>query len=231
MLGISFSICSCYRIINSFIFLGCFFVYPLNAFQIYKAAISQEKHFEQSWVLRYFNSIDEETEIGELVDFLVTLRESLIHKGYVCPSLLELAIYMQKYLLEQGIEIDEDEMQEIYESINQREQIMISNDFKLASTTWSRPTFELCKNKHKHKHRSNNGEIKMNSKSTTGFMKCLGGALLCIIPIPAVQTVGVGLIVNGVTDLMDGAKEQGDENERLQKLDEQRRRENETLGS
>jgi len=58
-----------------------------------------------------------------------------------------------------------------------------------------------------------------------GFIKCIAGGLICIIPFPAIQAAGAGLVMSGINDCLDGAREQGDENERLQQMDEQRRRE------
>lgn len=232
MLGISisFRLWSCFFVPYVF-FAGLSFPSFLNAndFQILDQVTP--KHYEKDWVLRYFESIDEDTEIGEIIDFLVTLRESLIHKGYKCPSLMELAINIQEYLIDKGIEMDEEAIQEIIDEIARREQNISLNTFKLAPSSSIPSLLELCKHKHKHKHDKHDKEAKISSGTAVGFVKFLGGALLCIVPIPAVQAVGITLAGEGIAEMIMDAKEQGDENERLKKLDEQRRRENEILGS
>lgn len=225
MLDLSFNF-RCYnRIVSSIVCIGCLVSSSLNAVQYWNGANLALKNFEQDWIVRYFNSIDENTEVGEVVDFLVFARTALVAKGYKCPSLMELAIRMKEYLVQDDIEINGEEIQELYEEIYQREQMVTSTNFEFASTGFSEWSFEFCKHKPKDKDKKEGKEIKLNSKGVYGFLKCLAGGLICVIPIPAVQAVGVGLVLNGVNDIIDGAREQGDENERLQKLDEQRRQE------
>ena len=79
------------------------------------------KHFEHEWIIRYFDSIDEDTEIGEVIDFLVGVRESWLARGYECPTLLELAIRLKECLVQRGVEVNEQEIQELYEEIYRRE--------------------------------------------------------------------------------------------------------------
>lgn len=49
-----------------------------------------------------------------------------------------------------------------------------------------------------------------------GFVKFLGGALCCIVPIPAVQAVGGAIAAAGVIDMIEAAKDESDQKERAQ---------------
>jgi len=121
-------------------------------------------------------------------------------------------------------------IQEIYEEIYKREQSISGTSFNFASIDFSQLDSQLCKHKHKHKERGkNNKEFKMGSKGAFGFLKALGGGLICILPFPGAQAVGGALIVDGIKDMLEDVREIGEENERLQKLDEARRQEAEML--
>ena len=223
MLDLPINLRRFYRPVSAVILLSSLALSPLHGHEYHDGQRSIPQHFEQEWINRYFNSIDEETDVEEVVDFLISTRESLVAKGYACPSLSELCMRVRSALIERGIEMDDEVVQEIYEEIGRRENqigpffqqsyLKIDNKYKI----------ELIK--HKHKNKKDKKELKMKSKGVFGFLKCLAGGLICIIPVPAVQAVGAGLILNGINDIVDDARETGDENERLQKMDEQRRRE------
>lgn len=232
MLVISFSYRSCVRIAHSCILLSCCAAMPLHSSQYWESETKPFQHFEQDWITRYFDSIDDDTEVGEVIDFLVAIRETLISRGYECPSLVELAIRLKEYLMAQGIEIDEGAIQELYEEIYRREQFINPASFKFASSNFFNTSFELCKHKRKDKHKDKKDEkeFKMKSKGVFGFLKCLAGGLMCIVPFAPIQAAGGALVLNGINDIIDDAREVGDENERLQKLDEQRRRDAQMFG-
>ncbi|NNM43187.1 MAG: hypothetical protein HKM07_02465 [Chlamydiae bacterium] len=40
-----------------------------------------------------------------------------------------------------------------------------------------------------------------------GLFKCVAGGLLCVVPVPFVQTVGTGLILNGINDCINAMSE------------------------
>ena len=69
----------------------------------------------------------------------------------------------------------------------------------------------------------------MKSKGVFGFLKALAGGLMCLVPITPVQVAGGAFIVDGIKDMIDDARETGDENERQQKLDALRRQEAQIL--
>lgn len=228
MLGLSFTFCRCNRSVGLVIlsgFLTCSAISPLYSFEYSDGYASTPKHFEQEWVHRYFNSIDENTDVEEVIDFLISLRESLVSKGYTCPSLAEMCLRMRDYLMEKGIQYNDEEFDELYAEILMRQsQIFVNSQGLPISQNWS-PKFKLAK----HKDKKDKNTFKMKSKGVFGFLKCVAGGLICIIPVPVVQAVGGGLILNGINDIIDNAREEGDENERLRNLDEQRRKEAQQL--
>lgn len=202
-------------------------IVPLQSFEYSEGLTSTPKHFEQEWVNRYFNSIDAETDVEEVVDFLISLRESLVSKGYSCPSLAEICLRMRDYLIEKGIQFDDEEIEEIYEEILRRQDQIFPTSFQISIDKAQSTKVEFVK----HKHKKDRNGVKMKSKGVFGFLKCIAGGLICIIPVPAVQAIGAGLVLNGINDIIDNAREEGDENERLKNIDEQRRREAQELGA
>lgn len=203
---------------------------PLYSFEYADGLGSVPTHYESEWFLRYFNSIDENTEIGEVIDFMVSFKASLEAKGCDCPSLVDILFNTKAYVESQGIEVDEEAFEEIHNEIIRREIPSSGKTFTNLVLKNQRPHIELVK-KHKHKHKDKDKkEVKMKSKGVFGFLKCIAGALIFIVPIPGAQAVGSGLVLLGINDMVDSAHEQGEENERLQRLDEQRRNEAQQLG-
>ncbi len=143
------------------------------------------------------------------------------------PTLTDLCINVRNYLLQNGVDLDEEDFEEIFFEIQKRENYLFENANSFHALNNTNPYKVIQTKKHKRKEHKN-GEIKVKSKTTFGLLKCIAGGLICIIPIPAVQAVGAGLILNGINDCIDSAREQGDENEQIQKMEEQRRREAET---
>jgi hypothetical protein len=218
-----------HRATYSLILLVSFVTSPLHSSQFWENESKVVKHFEHEWIARYFESIDDDTEIGEVIDFLAAIRESWIVRGYECPSLLELAIRLREHLSINGIEFDEKEIPMLYEEIYKREQLITPTLFRQAPTNYSKPVVQLCKHKHKHKDKGDKKEFKMKSKGVFGFLKALAGGLMCLVPIPAVQLAGGALVADGIKDMIDDARETGDENELQQKMDELKRQEAQML--
>lgn len=54
------------------------------------------------------------------------------------------------------------------------------------------------------KNKQEKPQLELPAKIAAGFMCSLGGALLCIVPIPVIQGIGVGLITTGIGLAMDG---------------------------
>lgn len=154
---------------------------------------------EHEWAARYFNSVDERTSIEEMIDFLVSLRIVLQAKGYQMPSLAELCLTMRSYLIEKNIEIDENNIERIYNEILKREDSIVnhSSSFQLANKS---SKFKIIKVKRKKK---TDNELKMSDEFAKGFVKALGGALLCIIPHPVTWGIGAALVADGIKDMLE----------------------------
>ena len=154
------------------------------------------------WVNRYFNSLDENTSIEEVIDFLVSFKASLQAKGYEVPPLTEMCLRLRDGLIDKGIEIDDDTIERIYNEIAKRENILIKpSSFYFAINKHSK--FKIFQTK---KHSKKKG-FEFSDGFAIGFVKSLGGALLCIIPHPITIAIGSGLVLSGVDDMIEHAGE------------------------
>lgn len=162
-------------------------------------------------------TVHEATSIEDSVSLLISLRDTLISCGYTCPSLTELCANLRYNLGMQGILVDENQFEMLYEEIVRQEHPL---SFQMATNFNQELNFILIKDSKNDKK-----ESKLNSKTICGLVKCLAGGLMCVIPVPVVQAAGVGLVTTGISDCIDGAREIGDENQRSQQMDEQRRKE------
>jgi hypothetical protein len=188
---------------------------PLSAFEKHDG-LTRPRYSEYEWVVRYFNSVDENTSIEELVDFLVSFKASLQAKGYKCPSLADLCLRLRDALIQQGVELDDDVLEEIYNEIVERENDLSGSAvFVPALNKKAHFGFLQIKKGAKKKEKK---EVQISGKMAVGFVKFLGGALCCIVPIPAVQVVGATIAGAGVIEMIDAAKEEGDKNEIEQKI-------------
>ena len=127
MLDLPFHIRRYSRTANTVFLLGIFSasaIAPLHSFEYADEPKVFPIHFEQEWVSRYFNSVDGNTPIAEVVDFLVSLRTSLLAKGYQCPSLTEVCLLFRDQLLEYNIELDYEEIAEVYSEFANREAVV-----------------------------------------------------------------------------------------------------------
>jgi hypothetical protein len=52
--------------------------------------------------------------------------------------------------------------------------------------------------------RKKDRELELPAKTAAGFLCALAGGLLCIVPIPGIQGVGIGLVTTGVGLALDG---------------------------
>lgn len=172
------------------------------------------------WVNRYFNSLDDDVSIDEIVDFLVSLKTSLQAKGYQVPSLAELCLKVKDQLVRIGVQLDDDEIDEIYDEILKRESILIDHvSFSFAhSKNLNFKVMHVKKHKQDKDKKEKEEGLKISSDFAKGFMKALAGALLCIIPHPVTLTIGGTLVADGVRDMVQHADDIPDENEIEEKL-------------
>lgn len=156
---------------------------------------------EYKWVKRYFDSLSDNVSIPEMVDFLVSLRLGLEAKGYSVPSLEELSLKMKYYLIESGIQINEEDFQVIYDEIKSREGFFYQDLIRFSLNDLSNAEIVLIKNK------KEKAKLEMSDEFAIGFVKALGGALLCIIPHPVTWAIGSVLVADGIVDMVAHAED------------------------
>src|SRR5580692_10286039 len=71
--------------------------------------------------VEYFNSIDENTELEEMVDNLIYLRQSILIQGYECPSIREMCQHAVEYIMGRRVPIDDPIIEELIQRIEERE--------------------------------------------------------------------------------------------------------------
>lgn len=193
-----------------------------EANQIGNREICIQSDYYQNFIY-YFNTLHDESNVDDVIDELIFLHQSLRSQGCLCPSLSEICNNLFKVIVGTDIEIDESAIQELIHKIEIREIEL--------SCSHSESQFQFVKHKHKHKekHHGKDKEFKMGSKGIFGFVKILAGGLMCLVPVPIVQGAGAALISYGINDIIDDTRENGDETERQNKIEENRRKEQELL--
>lgn len=181
--------------------------------------LGAHSYFE--YFTEYFNAISEDTDVDEVIDNLILMRQAMINQGVECPTLKQLCRDMIKYICGHCVDVESDVLREFIERVERRELEYIGH--------CRRPQVELVRSHHRHRHEDKKKGAKMGSKGVFGFIKVLAGALTTLLPVPGAQAVGLALIGFGINEIIDDTRERGDENERLQQMDEQRRREEELL--
>jgi hypothetical protein len=200
----------------------CFLGFISKSFAFEKPFLtsSSESSSSYQWVARYLDSIDKETSIEEVVDFLFSVRNLLINEGFSVPLFSEIFLSSLEDLKSHNIEIEEDSffIESLYDEIISREQQMNSLISFRSLKDAQKPKIILAKKKKKNDMKISNGFAK-------GFCKALGGALLCIIPHPVSYAVGGGLLVSGISDMVQHADDpDGCTMEEIQRqLDERQR--------
>lgn len=158
MLDISIVRCRHFCRISKLLFIATLplhVVSPLLAIEYQDGLDSLPRHCEHEWVSRYFNAIDENTDIEEMIDFLVSFKASLQAKGYQCPSLADLCLQVRDTLIQKGIEIDDDEIEQIYNEIVKREATLVQQaSFRYAINRQS--NFKVLQVKKEKEERSQN---------------------------------------------------------------------------
>ena len=203
------------RFISKLLFLISAITAPFTcSLYAHQSHIPTQYH-EHEWVENFFNS-GQEHDVDEVIDFLVAVRASILTKGNQPPTLHELAEYSLNFMASEGAEIDEETIEYVMERL-------VEKDFDYTSVTSQDIPIMLAK--HKHKKKSKPPACQITSKQAFGFLKCIAGGLLVLVPYPPAKAVGAGLIINGLNDCLDDARRIGDENQRLKDMDEQRRRE------
>jgi hypothetical protein len=184
-----------------FILITCVSIYSLE----YQDGLeSLPTHQEASWVKRYFDSVDEETTVAEIVDFLIGFKSYLQAQGYDVPVLSDFCLEMKTRLIEEGLEIDDDEFSEVYNEVIKRESALITNSsYRFSLGNCSKYNIENVKKK-------KNKDLKVSGRFAVGFCKALAGALCCIIPHPVTLAIGSTLVVTGIENMISHAGDDPD---------------------
>lgn len=143
------------------------------------------------WLERHADEIADEMDVQELVQLIVTLRNYVVSQGCEIPDLTAFLEHCRSSLSNQGFYIND----EVFDALKREIRALDRGD-----------AFDQVR----HHKKKKNKEIKVNSKTAVGFLKFVAGGLLCLVPIPVVQGLGVGLAVLGVSEMADGAREQAD---------------------
>jgi hypothetical protein len=150
-------------------------------------------------------------DVQQLIQIVVQLRNILISQGCKFPSLQTILDSCRVLLNNEGIEIDE----ETFDALEQQFRDYEDDEGFL---------YKEIGHLHKKKKKKDK-EIKINSKTALGFVKFIGGTLLCFVPVPIIQSAGVSLVVVGVSEMVDGARDQADKKEWEDRLEANRRTE------
>lgn len=87
------------------------------------SVVMDKPRVDFEWVQNYFNSRTPDTEPEEIVDFLVSLRMSLVGFGYSTPTLQELCERLSNYFQEK----------EVVESLSEFNEIITEKEFATPS--------------------------------------------------------------------------------------------------
>lgn len=147
-----------------------------------------------TWMQRHADEIAEEMDTQELVQLIITLRNYVVSQGCEIPNLTVFLEHCRASLSNQGFFIND----EVFDALEREIKALDRGD-----------SFDQVRHHH-HSKKKKNKEIRINSKTAVGFLKFVAGGLLCLVPIPVVQGVGVGLAVLGVSEMADAAREQAD---------------------
>lgn len=150
-------------------------------------------------VLDCFTFVDGSFSLEEAVDDLYKARGLLVDQGYNVPLLSVIFEKTFENIENQGIFLDRDFVEDLYELVllKESEEIMEASFY---STSQFQPKIIQVKKKKKK-------ELQVPDGVAIGFCKALAGGLLCIIPSGITQTLGTGLILSGVNDMIQHAND------------------------
>lgn len=180
-----------------FVTVGLGAIQPLGAYDEEEASHLIYQDNLESYGLKQAHSLAEEHSLHEIIMKLVDLKWYLEAKGCEIPDFRAILEAVRIYLRERGVEIEDAEFEHLKELFQ-----FYEDPFNALCDR--EPIKEIKHKKKKHHHK----EVRVSSKTAIGFLKFMGGALLCLIPIPIVQGAGASLAVLGVNDMMNAAREE-----------------------
>lgn len=165
--------------------LGLFFL--ISSIQLHA---EQENFLEHRWIQRYFSAPEKGT-IEETIDFLLAMKLDLFAKGVSLPNLSSLLLKVQEILDAQGILIEKEEIDAIYE-------LLLAREKNFYSSLVGQGTFVFAKNQSVE---PSDGEESVSLTTIFGIVKVLAGVICCIVPSAHAVETGVFLIGDGVRDI------------------------------
>jgi hypothetical protein len=163
---------------------------------------------EYDKIISYFEMLSDKDTVDEAIEALISFRTNLIERGFSVPLLSVLTLYYWDALQAQGVKVDETVISTIYWKFLIRE--LNIQDPQLINKLQQCVT---VKHHHHHKKKEKHEDIKISGKMAFGFLKFMSGCLCCIVPFPAVEAIGVVLAGNGINDMIDAAREEGEKRE------------------
>lgn len=191
-----------------FISVGC--VNSLGAFERPQVRLLQDNSDTVGTAIQGIKLIEQEQDVQSLIYLIVNLKKQLTSQGCYFPPLTEFLQYCRIELGKIDIEIEQSIFDRLYEEFDR---IDNCSDY-----------CEYLQTKHKHhKKGRKEKEVNINGKTAVGFLKFVGGSLICIIPLPIIQGAGAALAVIGLNDMMDGVREHRECQDAQDRFDANRR--------
>lgn len=160
-------------------------------------------HFAGTCLMDHLEAIDDAETIDEVLIILMTLRQDMMAFGCFLLPVSDLMRSFRNELRGFDIEICESDLNLLIQKCEEIEK--------------DRSGYKIENAKH-HKHHKKKKKMKMSSKMTFGFLKFIAGSICCIIPIPAIQGVGIFLAGSGINDMIEEAQKEGDQKEKEEEL-------------
>lgn len=133
-----------------------------------------------------------ETDLMAMIDHLKQLKILCETRNLEFPNLTVFLTAIREHLAQGSLEVDDATFEWLYD------EFWAFEDFE--GFYW-----DPIKSKNRHKKQKDK-EIKISTKTALGFLKFMGGSLMCIIPVPLVQGAGAALAVVGISDMVDGCR-------------------------
>lgn len=187
------------KIKNRFLLtLSLFFIGLVSPLSSMNTQITGQKIVERDLchrMLDCFTFVDGSFSPEEAVNDLYKARDLLLDKGYNVPLLSAIFEKTFENIENQGIVLDRDFVEDLYELVLLKENNKIM-EASFPSIFQYQPKITQVKKK------KNKKDLEIPDGVAIGFCKALAGGLLCIIPSGMTQTLGTGMILSGINDMI-----------------------------
>lgn len=186
------------KFLITFLLIGL--ISPLSAMNI--RAVNQETVERDMCykILDCLNFVDRDFSIEAAVEDLYQARELIVKMGYAAPSLSAIFEKTFEDIEGQGISLDRSFLEEFYESVLSKE------NYETKSASFFSYS-QYCPKVVQVKRETDKEEFRVPDGVAIGFCKALAGGLMCIIPSGVTQTIGTGLVLSGINDMLEHAND------------------------